>query len=148
MSNIIRNSRILTLAFTLFLISLVVLVLGRFSYPQETLIWTQYPQRLESNITICIEGDYDPTKQTILLDKLEEEPPPQDIFVSINKRIQEFHPSNFGQPQKTDYLKLGCNNISFSSHEPGTYKATINYTMEWRPILKGIDIQNLRSNEP
>ncbi|MFH1721582.1 MAG: hypothetical protein ABH950_03145 [Candidatus Altiarchaeota archaeon] len=147
MTNIIWSSKILTALFFVVILSSSLLVAGRLNYPSESLTWTQYPQRLESKITLCIEGDSNPQEPVITLEEVEGFDPPKTVFIRLGKSIKEFHRSDFGNPQKATGLFLGCNNISFSSDEPGGYKLKLTYSEQWKPKIRAVEIEDLQSNE-
>lgn len=143
-----RNLRFITALVLAVGVVSAVLIAGRLSYPDESLTWTQYPQRLESRFALCTEGDTAPTHQRIRVESLEGFTSPEHVFVALGARIHEIPAEDFGKDIQATGLVLGCNNISIAADESGGYQVTVSYREEWRPTVERVEFVNLQSNEP
>jgi hypothetical protein len=114
------------------------------SYSSDDYTLTKYPG-LAGNAIVCVEGEVDPTNQTITVINLGETHT-VNPYVTINgvRHAYNMSVSDLGVRQKTQSLRLGCNNITYGAASDTKFKVRVEYLSHWRPVVKYLEIGNLR----
>ena len=117
-----------------------------FAYPYSDYTWTHFPET-NSNFSFSIEGNMPPINQTLIFTSYNASAPASDPVVIINGNTTDYA----GILDETtaidiDFLRNGINTVSTGSSS-GTYSLVINYTPHWKPVIKRLDIPNLKAGE-
>ena len=117
-----------------------------FAYPYSGYTWTHFPET-DSNFSFSIEGNMPPINQTLIFTSYNASAPASDPVVIINGNTTDYA----GILDETtaidiDFLRNGINTVSTGSSS-GTYSLVINYTPHWKPVIKRLDIPNLKAGE-
>lgn len=116
------------------------------AYPYSSYTWTHFPET-DSNFSFSIEGNLPPINQTLVFTSYNASGPASDPVVTINGNTTNYA-GNLDETMvsKIDSLKNGINTISTDSSS-GAYNLVINYTPYWKPVIKRLDIANLKARE-
>jgi hypothetical protein len=114
------------------------------SYSTEGYTLAKYPG-LDGSAVVCVEGEVDPTNQTITVLNDGEEPT-VNPHVTVNGVRHDFNYTlgDKGLRQRTNALRLGCNEVSLGADTDTAFKARIEYLSHWRPVVKYLEIGNLQ----
>ena len=116
------------------------------AYPYSSYTWTHFPET-DSNFSFSIEGNLPPVNQTLVFTSYNTSSPASNPVVTINGNTTNYA----GILDETTaieigYLKNGINTVSTDSSS-GAYSLVINYTPYWKPVIKRLDIPNLKAGE-
>lgn len=116
------------------------------AYPYSSYTWTHFPET-DSNFSFSIEGNLPPVNQTLVFTSYNASGPASNPVVTINGNTTNYA----GILDETTaieigYLKNGINTVSTDSSS-GAYSLVINYTPYWKPVIKRLDISNLKAGE-
>lgn len=116
------------------------------AYPYSSYTWTHFPET-DSNFSFSIEGNLPPINQTLVFTSYNTSSLVSNPVVTINGNTTSCN----GILDETTaieigYLKNGINTVSTDSSS-GAYSRVINYTPYWKPVIKRLDIQNLKAGE-
>ena len=116
------------------------------AYPYSSYAWTHFPE-VDSNFTFSIEGNRPPINQTLVLTSYNASSPFSNPSVTINGNTTGYG----GVLDETtvieiDSLENGINTVSTDSSS-GAYCLVINYTPYWKPVIRRLDISNLKAGE-
>lgn len=116
------------------------------AYPYSSYTWTHFPET-DSNFSFSIEGNLPPVNQTLVFTSYNASGPASNPIVTINGNTTNYA----GILDETTaieigYLKNGINTVSTDSSS-GAYSLVINYTPYWKPVIKRLDISNLKAGE-
>ncbi len=116
------------------------------AYPYSSYTWTHFPDT-GSNFSYSIEGNLPPINQTLVFTSYNASSPVSNPVVTINGNTTNYA----GILDETTvieigYLKNGINTVSTDSSS-GAYSLVINYTPYWKPVIKRLDIPNLKAGE-
>ena len=117
-----------------------------FAYPYSDYTWTHFP-KTDSNFSFSIEGNLAPINQTLVFTSYNTSAPASDPVVTINGNTSSYA----GILDETtaieiDLLRNGINTVSTDSSS-GAYNLVINYTPYWKPVVKRLDIPDLKAGE-
>ncbi|MBD3387477.1 MAG: hypothetical protein GF416_00485 [Candidatus Altiarchaeales archaeon] len=126
---------------TLFII-FITLSIASYSTTGYTLV--KYPG-VDGEEVICVEGEVHPTNQSITIINSGDEAT-INPYVTVNGVTHLFNMtvSDVGVRKRVDTLKLGCNNISYGSDTDSSFKVKLEYLSHWRPVVKMLEIGNLK----
>ncbi len=116
------------------------------AYPYSSYTWTHFPET-DSNFSFSIEGNLPPINQTLVFTSYNTSSLVSNPVVTINGNTTSCN----GILDETTaieigYLKNGINTVSTDSSS-GAYSLVINYTPYWKPVIKRLDIPNLKAGE-
>jgi hypothetical protein len=114
------------------------------SYSTSGYTLVKYP-RTEGAAVVCVEGEVQPTNQTITVIN-DGDAPTMNPYVIVNGIGHEFNMSvsDKGYRQRTDALVLGCNNVTYGADTETQFKVKLEYLSHWRPVVKYLEIGNLQ----
>ncbi|MFH1054477.1 MAG: hypothetical protein V1744_00115 [Candidatus Altiarchaeota archaeon] len=113
------------------------------TYSTTGYTFTKYP-KVEGDVIVCVEGEVDPTNQTITIIN-DGEVPTVKPWVRINGKIHQFDSevAYSGVSYETYDIKLGCNRIKFGAESETQFKVRLNYLSHWRPLVKRLEVSNM-----
>ena len=116
------------------------------AYPYSSYTWTHFPET-DSNFSFSIEGNLPPINQTLVFTNYNTSSPASNPVVTINGNTTNYA----GILDETmvieiDSLENGINTVSTDSSS-GAYSLVINYTPYWKPVIRRLDISNLKAEE-
>jgi hypothetical protein len=116
------------------------------AYPCSSYTWTYYPEA-EPSFSFSIEGDLHPLEQKIVLESYNSSGPASDPVITINGKTT-LHSGILDKTTiiEVDFLTNGVNSVSTNSSS-GAFRLTLNYTPQWKPVVKRLDITNLQAGE-
>lgn len=129
--------------FLLITVLLILFTFSYFSYSTDGYTFVKYPG-VAGSVKVCIEGETDPTNQTITIIN-DGATPTSNPRIEINGIVHIFNYTvdDKGIRQRTDALKLGCNNMIYGSDSDTRFKVKIGYMSHWRPQVKALEMGNL-----
>jgi len=136
-SDVIRFMVILTTAIVFATAALI-------SYSIEGYTFTKYP-KVPGEAVICIEGEVNPTNQSITVIN-DGQTPTVNPAVVVNDETFHFNMTiaDKGARRRIDTLKLGCNRIRYYADSDTQFKVKTEYLSHWRPVVKYLEIGNLQ----
>ncbi len=113
------------------------------SYSTEGYTMVKYPG-VDGRYVVCVEGEVDPTNQTITVSG-EGEEPTVNPYVAVNgvRHIFNLTVENDAYRQPTDALKLGCNVVEYGADTDTMFSVKVDYLSHWRPVVRYLEIGNL-----
>jgi len=116
------------------------------AYPYSSYAWTYYPDA-EEVFSFSIEGNLAPINQKIVLESCNASDPALNPSVTINGKTSR-HNGILDETTtiEIDSLSIGINPVSTGSSS-GAFRLMINYTPQWKPVVKQLDITNLKAGE-
>ena len=116
------------------------------AYPYSSYTWAHFPET-DSNFSFSIEGNLPPINQTLVFTNSNTSSPASNPVVTINGNTTNYA----GILDETmvieiDSLENGINTVSTDSSS-GAYSLVINYTPYWKPVIRRLDISNLKAEE-
>ena len=116
------------------------------AYPYSSYTWTHFPET-DSNFSFSIEGNLPPINQTLVFTSYNASDPASNPVVTINGNTTNYT-GNLDETIVSEIgsLKNGINTVSTDSSS-GAYSLVINYTPYWKPVIKRLDIANLKAGE-
>lgn len=117
-----------------------------FAYPYSGYAWTHFPET-DSNFSFSIEGNMAPINQKLVFTSYNTSDPALNPVVTINGNTID-HVGIIDETTAIEigFLKNGINTVSTVSSS-GAYNLVINYTPYWKPVIKRLDILNLKAGE-
>jgi hypothetical protein len=137
-------SRLMLIIFVFFLV-IISLVISTMTYSTSGYTFVKYP-RVSGNVTVCVEGEVNPTGQWVSFIS-DDERPTINPYVSVNGRRLAF---NMTVPEESkryeiENISLGCNRIEYGADTDTQFKLRIGYMSHWRPIVRSLEASNIQA---
>ena len=127
-----------------FTVMILIIGVARYNYSQNGYTYMKY-QDIDSHFKLCIEGEVNPTNQTVSVVN-DGEQATENAWIRVNNATYLFEGTiaQTGFMQKIDSLKVGCNDISIGSQSNTQFEMNINYVTHYRPIINYLEIGNMK----